>query len=312
MQPKDLEPLVDLVMAEYGLTPASIRNLNHEYNSVFEIFTTSKEHFALRLGFNSARSHENLLGELSFLQFVANSGKLVVAKPIMNLNGSLVTLVNSALGSRIINCVLFEWLEGEDLGDSPAIHQLFEAGKAMALLHDLAMDFRLPEESILPRFDGFFWEVNDYLRGKSTSLTLVEQELLTRAIALIAELVENLYSTSSPILIHGDFHGWNLKWQKETVAVLDFDDCGLGLEIQDLATALYYLDSRDQDEAFLEGYKSIRRLPNYTESELAALLLQRRIQLLNYVYEVRTPELLQMREAYQAETFKRIESFLAN
>jgi Ser/Thr protein kinase RdoA (MazF antagonist) len=95
-------------------------------------------------------------------------------------------------------------------------------------------------------------------------------------------------------------------WHEGELAIFDFDDSGLGLPIQDLMTAIYYLDTPEQDAALLAGYASIAQIPEHTPEQRAVLMLQRRLLLLNYLYETSNPEHLEMIPEYQAETFRRI------
>ncbi|MEY4043264.1 MAG: hypothetical protein RL529_831, partial [Actinomycetota bacterium] len=106
--------------------------------------------------------------------------------------------------------------------------------------------------------------------------------------------------------IHADLHPWNVMWHEGELAIFDFDDSGLGLPIQDLMTAIYYLDNPEQDAALLAGYASIAPVPEHTPEQRAVLMLQRRLLLLNYLYETSNPEHLEMIPEYQAETFRRL------
>jgi Ser/Thr protein kinase RdoA (MazF antagonist) len=112
-------------------------------------------------------------------------------------------------------------------------------------------------------------------------------------------------------LIHADLHGWNLKLHDGQLAVFDFDDSGVGLPIQDLATAIYYLDTDEQTAAMKAGYASVRELPSCSDRQMKALLLQRRIHLLNYLYETQNPEHRELLPDYQVETFRRVDAFLS-
>jgi Ser/Thr protein kinase RdoA (MazF antagonist) len=132
------------------------------------------------------------------------------------------------------------------------------------------------------------------------------------ALEKIDGVVAGLFARDSMRLIHADMHGWNLMWHDGAVSVFDFDDCGIGLPIQDLYTALYYLDTDEQDAALKAGYESVRPIPDHTEFEAKALLLQRRIILLNYLFETSTPEHREILPKYQVETMRRINVFLEN
>jgi Ser/Thr protein kinase RdoA (MazF antagonist) len=95
-------------------------------------------------------------------------------------------------------------------------------------------------------------------------------------------------------------------WHEGEIAVFDFDDSGMGLPIQDLMTALYYLDTPEQDAAMLAGYASVAPVPQHTPEQRQLLMLQRRLLLLNYLYETSNPEHAEMVPEYHAETFRRL------
>jgi Ser/Thr protein kinase RdoA (MazF antagonist) len=105
--------------------------------------------------------------------------------------------------------------------------------------------------------------------------------------------------TAANVFAHGD-----------KIYIFDFDDAGFGLPIQDLATALYYLDTPEQDAALLAGYQSVSELPRHTKHQLNGLLLQRRIILLNYLYETTNQEHRDMAPEYLVETLRRVRVFL--
>jgi Ser/Thr protein kinase RdoA (MazF antagonist) len=101
-------------------------------------------------------------------------------------------------------------------------------------------------------------------------------------------------------------------WNERQLSIFDFDDCGYGVEAQDLAVTLYYLDTPKQDEALLNGYKSVRPLPTYSANAMKALLLQRRLLLLNYLFETKNQEHQAMLPAYLEKSLERVSAFLTD
>ena len=67
-------------------------------------------------------------------------------------------------------------------------------------------------------------------------------------------------------LIHADLHLENALFDGDAVRLIDFDDCGFGHWIYDLAVPLWeYLDRSDYPEfraALLDGYRERRELPD--------------------------------------------------
>jgi len=129
---------------------------------------------------------------------------------------------------------------------------------------------------------------------------------------VIRNQTTRLFSANKSQIIHADLHGWNVMWNDGVLSVFDFDDCGIGIPLQDLAIASYYLDTQEQIEAIKEGYLSIAPLPEHTERDMQMLLLQRRIILLNYLYETSNLEHRSMIPEYQEETLRRIRKFLTS
>ena len=215
-----------------------------------------------------------------------------------------------AHSGRELNCILYSWLDGEEVGDEPTLEQLHALGQAMARMHASSKDFVLPSDAALPSFQDPFWETEDFLLSDKSKLDSGEKDLISAAFKKIISRTDALYSRENPQIIHADLHGWNMKWHNNQLSIFDFDDSGIGLPIQDIATALYYLDTPEQDEAMLNGYTSVRQLPPHTKADLEMLLIHRRLMLLNYLYETNNQEHQEMIPTYLEETLRRLRVFL--
>ncbi len=310
-QKKLVSTLASEVATRYISDVGSIELINYEYNATFKVEDSDGVKFALRMNINSLRSKENLQAELDFIAHLASNSKVRTPQPVRTLEGELSTSIRLNEADRDLHCVLYTWIDGEELGDEPTEEQLFALGEAMAQMHLACKDFTLSHGAKAPRLDDFFWGSPNLLFSPESELEEQTQLKLKAGIDSINLIVADLYKNSSPILIHADLHGWNLIWNEGALTVFDFDDCGLGLPIQDLATALYYLDTPEQDDALKKGYRSIAPLPEASERTLKALALHRRILLLNYIFETSNPEHREMRPAYLEETLRRIDQFIS-
>ena len=287
-----------------------IESINHEYNSTFSVKCLDGSRYALRININSQRSKTNALAELEFINHLKANTNLNFASPIVNKTGDFFTVLANELMGKPILSVLFSWLEGEELGDEPTDEQLFALGAAMAKMHDSAAGFELSAGAELPNLRDVLWLTEDLLTTDLSQLSSEDQVLVRAALDQIDGVVDSLFARDSARVIHADLHGWNLMWHDGALSVFDFDDCGVGLPIQDLYTALYYLDTAEQDAALKAGYASVREIPQHSEFEAKALLLQRRIILLNYLFETSTPEHREILPKYTVETMRRINEFL--
>jgi Ser/Thr protein kinase RdoA (MazF antagonist) len=307
---KELESFSLHILSRYPIDVKSTVSINYEYNATLKVETIDGRFLALRINTNSPRTPENLRAEIAFVRFLAEDGRVKVPNPIENHEGNFYTSILHEASGRMFHCVLYSWILGEELEDAPTDEQLSALGAAMATMHLAAQGFELPEESSLPTFDDPLWWTEDFLLSEKSVLDAEAKELISRALSAIKSGVSKFYANGTPILIHADMHGANVLWYQDSLSVIDFDDCGFGFPLQDLATALYYLDTPEQDAAFKQGYASIAPVPQYSEIEMKMLFLQRRIVLLNYLYETSNLEHRSMIPEYQEETLRRIQNYL--
>jgi Ser/Thr protein kinase RdoA (MazF antagonist) len=298
------------ILKHYPIEVISAKSINFEYNATLKIEAKDGRLLALRINTNSPRTPENLIAEIAWVRSLAQEGNVLVPEPIENNEGSFYTSIFHEPSQRTLHCVLYSWLYGGELGDEPTVEQIHALGAAMAKMHLSSKDFSCPEGSALPSFIDPLWETEDFLLSEKSVLDSHSRELISQAMDVIRNEIQKLFSQAQPQIIHADLHGWNVMWNDGKVAVFDFDDCGIGLPIQDLATAIYYLDTPEQDAALKAGYSSIAPLPSFTQREMDTLLLQRRIILLNYLYETSNLEHRSEIPQYQVETLRRIQVFL--
>ena len=300
------------ILKKYGINDAEVECINFEFNATFSVSTQSGQKFALRLNINSTRVLSNILAETQWVRDLARIPSINVPAPIASLDDQFVVSALHDDSGQIIYGVMYSWLEGEEIGDEPTLDQLRTVGLAIALVHENGSDFELRDGAALPTFNDFFWGTEDFLFSSKSVLSTEDRSLIEQARDLIMQFTDELYASSAVHIIHADFHGWNLMWHEGQLSIFDFDDCGYGVEAQDIAVALYYLDTPEQDAALLDGYKSIRPLPSYSDNAMRALLLQRRLLLLNYLFETKNAEHKEMLPAYLEKTIERVSTFLTD
>ena len=312
VQTDSLTKFAHEILKKYGISDAEVDCINFEFNATFSVSTVSGQKYALRLNINSTRVASNIQAETQWVRGLSRASSINVPTPIASLADTyLVSAIHADSGLEIFG-VMYSWLEGEELGDEPTLEQLRIVGQTMALLHDNSSNFTLTDGAELPTFNDFFWGTEDYLFSSKSLLIPQDLQLIEKARDLIMKFTNELYENSPVHVIHADLHGWNLMWHEDQLYIFDFDDCGYGVEAQDIAVALYYLDTPEQEVALLDGYKSIRPLPIYSENAMKALLLQRRLLLLNYLYETKNAEHKEMLPAYLEKTIERVSTFLTD
>ena len=85
-------------------------------------------------------------------------------------------------------------------------------------------------------------------------------------------------------LTHADFLPENLMVDGDDVRIIDFDDCGYGWHVMELATSLFFLIGEEPYdlayEGLVEGYRSERDLPDEHLTMLPTFFIARG---LNYI-----------------------------
>jgi Ser/Thr protein kinase RdoA (MazF antagonist) len=311
-QQRSLTAFASDLLKNYGIHDAKISCINFEFNATFSVETDSGTKYALRININSTRTVENMKGEIEWVRHLNRTSGIHTPTPIATLNDNYIISGFHKDSEQTLHAVMYSWLEGEELGDEPTLEQLHEVGRAIAILHQESHDFSLTSESSLPTFNDFFWGTEDYLFSNKSKLSDTDRALIKEAHDHIMKFTNELYANSPVHIIHADFHGWNLMWNHNRLSIFDFDDCGFGVEAQDLAVVLYYLDTPEQDVAILNGYRSVKPLPQYSDLAMKALLLQRRLLLLNYLFETKNQEHQEMLPAYLEKSLERVKTFLTD
>jgi Ser/Thr protein kinase RdoA (MazF antagonist) len=306
----DLLQIAEKALKLYPFEVKEVSLINNEYNATFRVESNDGQLFALRININSPRTPQNLKAEVSWVNHLYSDGRVKVAKPIPSNQGDLFASVQDVRSVRDLHCVLYSWLPGSELEDEPELVQIKALGAAMAQMHVVARDFQLPANSNLPSLDHVMWWTEDFLLSEKSVLDQESKDLVAQTLHVIDAHIKSLYVGAAPIVIHADLHGGNVLWDMDSLSVLDFDDSGIGLPVQDLATAIYYLDTPEQDAALRAGYSNVAPLPEMSERDLEVFLIQRRVILLNYLYETTNEEHRAMIPEYLEESLRRMVKFL--
>ena len=311
-QQNSLTAFATELLKDYGIHGAKVSCINFEFNATFSVETDSGTKYALRININSTRTVDNMKAEVEWVRYLNRTSGVHTPSPIATIKDDYIVSGLHADSGQVLFGLMYSWLDGEELGDEPTLSQLHEVGRAIATLHQESTDFALSADAALPTFNDFFWGTEDFLFSDKSVLSDTDRALIQQAHDLIMQFTNDLYQNSKVHIIHADMHGWNLMWNEDQLSVFDFDDCGYGVEAQDLAVTLYYLDTPEQDEALLNGYKSVRPLPTYSANAMKALLLQRRLLLLNYLFETKNQEHKEMLPAYLEKSLERVSTFLTD
>lgn len=269
------DDIAKAALEQYGLAQGQCCFLGHSGNITFRV-ETQQEKFLLRIHQAISSSHDDVWqkpevieSELLWLAALHHDTKIVVQKPIRNLQNSWVTQVAGDENTDIFYCSLLWWIDGEILQSDRTLQQAHQLGGLMAQLHQHSQQWQTPQNFIRPTYDRNRFEAALAKLYPAISQGLISTEnynLLELAVRQIQEMMEALEQNQEYWgLIHADLHDGNYLLHGDELRPIDFALCGFGYYLYDVASTLQYLPPAVRC-SFFEGYQTIQRLPqNYVQ-----------------------------------------------
>jgi len=232
-----------------------LRGVNDTYKLV-----CSENTYSLRVYRHGLRTLDAIEFEVAALTHLRKRG-LNVAYPIAKCDGKYITELQAPEGLRY--AIVTDYAHGATPNyKDPASAGMY--GQAVAKLHNLSDDFHT--EHYRPKLEV------EYLLD--TSLDVVRPFLdsnsddLKRLNKTVSDLREKLSVVPLASLdfgfCHGDCHGNNVHNDNGILTHYDFDCCGLGLRVFDLATFKWGIEGREGPEevwkAFFTSYQESRKV----------------------------------------------------
>ncbi len=280
----------------------------------------------LRVTHRGQSSIDAVRSELLWLMALREDG-LPVPEPVPNDEPRLVTVAAHPGVPEPRLCVLFRWVEGRFLyrGLTPA--HLAEAGELMARLHGHAARWKRPPEFTRHRVDNLDAMQRGHNDGfdpaaarrvaesAASALTAEAGRVVAAAISRIWATLQSLGEGTEVFgLIHADLHHRNVLFSKEGAGAIDFDDCGYGHWLYDLAVPLKVLQEHPAyaglRQGLLGGYRRHRPLPPDQEAHLESFIALRTVQdILGVIQEREHPAFRDRWEAAAARGIDRLRAF---
>jgi Ser/Thr protein kinase RdoA (MazF antagonist) len=301
-QVKRLKQLAQKALLNYNLASVDLVSLDHGENTTFKVKVRSNQSsqtlkepnqwYVLRIYRANKHNIAAIHSELLWLVSLRRETDLVVPEPIPTRSGSLFEFVEAARVPEPRCCALFRWLGGRTVRAGLNVRLIERVGFFLARLHQHSQQFVPPKGFVRPRLDenGLLGAFPITLPIESEVLVSPQNQAVLQAAALqIRDRMQCLEQQSESFgLIHGDLHLGNCKFHKGKVQVFDFDDCGWGYYLYDLAVTLYYLRNRSEfpalREALLKGYQQQFSLSKQHESCLEAMMAARHLHLMRDIF----------------------------
>ena len=275
-----LRRLAVQALGAYPLVAPELRFVAHGENTTFRVdamLAGGPDRFLLRVH-RPARHGRRLdsaaaVGsELDWLTALRADTGLSVPEPFRTTSGKLTTAAASPDVPEPRVCSLLRWMDGRVHSSVPRLVHLRRLGSVMARLHNHASQWCPPPGFARIRWDWetFFGDAMVYGGINAADTWDLIPADLRRKFDRVASGMQRVMTqlgdgTDQVGLIHADLHLDNALFWRDDVRIIDFDDCGFGYWLYDIAVSLWELRHRGDYEQFrtalIEGYTQHRPLP---------------------------------------------------
>jgi Ser/Thr protein kinase RdoA (MazF antagonist) len=267
------QAVISLVLDYYTIDLPKNCQFWHRGLSDIYLLETLTEAYIFRISHHHWRSKTEIDFELELLDFLAND-QIPVASPLKTKNGHLSLEIDAPEGTRY--AALFPYAPGEiALGDFN-ITQSRILGTILAKLHQTSQKFK-PLAHRQPLNTDYLLEQSLQIIAPFLHQRPADLKFLVTAIANIKQQIK-LLPIEPPywVICWGDPHSGNVHITLDNqMTLFDFDQCGYGWRIFDLAkflqVSLQTGLSRRVREAFIDGYQSVTVLTTLELNTLQAL-----------------------------------------
>jgi Ser/Thr protein kinase RdoA (MazF antagonist) len=282
-----MQALARQALKQYPLRQVEVRFLGHSDNITFRVEEKEGAVYLLRLHrpvisywAGERQSPELIASELTWLEALAEECEFKLQRPVHTRSGDWVGAVE--IDGSPTPVTLLTWLAGEHFSPAApaAARQVESFGALVARLHQFSASWVPPEGFSRPQYNEAHFQklFARLLRGVDLGIFSEEVYWTLRATtqAILGEIQTLPDDPQNWGMIHADLHVGNFlvgahaqdSTDEPEIIPIDFSFCGFGHYLFDLSVCLAGGLKADLRPAFLEGYRSVRELP---ESSLRAV-----------------------------------------
>ena len=285
-----IDATVTRALGLWDLPKAAATRINVSENVTY-LVETARGRSVLRVhrpGYHSRRAIEC---ELAWIDALRASGTVRTAGLRKGINGQVLQQADFPDGTARF-LVMFDHIPGqapaEDGDLAPGFREL-GAIAAGSHLHSLAWMRPEPFERLTWDADAVFGETPHWGDWRDApNVTPEIRKVLEQVETVVRRRLAAFGKASDRYgLIHADMRLANLIQTPGGTALIDFDDSGFGWFLYDFAAAISFIEDNPQvpelKTAWLDGYRSVRDLPESDAMELDTFVMLRRMALLAWI-----------------------------
>lgn len=291
-QSRKLRQVAIEALKQYPIKNFEIKFVNHGENTTFKIIT-KQQSYLFRIHCRSHRTKPAMLEELKWLDYLAKKTNLPIQQPIRSINNQLILSEGKELLGHDRYCDLLKWQDGRILNNKNP-HIFYKVGVLAGIL----------QSNTIKSKHRHYWNAEGLvgenavlgpLSGLRSEFPKQFNKLEPMRKKVFLQLRD--YEKKNPQkigLIHSDLHFGNMVWEKGIVKPIDFDDCGVGFQMNDLAVTLaqssnYFKRIGKKESAFskgmlLEGYSQHLDLTQKDIDIIPYIVASRGIAMLGWLW----------------------------
>tara|TARA_B100000749_G_scaffold20462_1_gene15047 strand:+ start:10003 stop:11112 length:1110 start_codon:yes stop_codon:yes gene_type:complete len=289
-----LEQVARQALGEWGLSEgAGLKLLSLSENATYRVDSRSSDRaVVMRVHRPGYHTRNAVRTELDWMAALQREAGILTPQAIPTSSGEYVVEVEGddhLMETRFVD--LFGFIEGTEPDENRLEEAFRDLGRLTARLHKHAKSWQRPAyfERLVWDFDGCLGNRPNWGDWREApGLDEQSLELLEETSETIRTRLEEFGKGSDRYgLIHSDLRLANLLENGTDIRVIDFDDCGSGWFLYDLASAISFIETRpDVPElvaSWLSGYSEITDLSQAERSEIPTFMMLRRMTLLAWI-----------------------------
>jgi len=252
---------LETVIEQYGLPDSTdIQFYLRGINDTYKLYVPGGLNLALKVSRHGWRRRDQLNYESRLLDHISSNG-VSVAAPVKSVDGSYLFECEAPEGGRFLSVT--HWIEGSNQRNNPSLSGSSKLGEHLAKIHLCGQSLPGSTDQQLE----YYSDTKSYGSDLSDILSLlnVDHGFLSGLMEYVSRYKDVISKDLPKGPCHGDVHGGNAIDNPDgRVSLIDFDVCGFGYLSFDVASYLWSVAlfdwSDNHNQAFLEGYESVRAL----------------------------------------------------
>ncbi len=291
--------LRNLAVKGLGLFPFKDQNvklkfINHGENTTFKVTDAKHGQYLMRICRNDYHTDLAIKEELKWLNKLSQNSNFQIPIPVVSIKNNFIERVCTEQIPEGRNVCIFKWTDGKFIRKSFKDNQFIELGRFIAQLHNASQKHLVKYRR--------YWTSDGLLGTKPKfgsvdnleNISSQQQHLISSGRKFVYKRLKK-YENKFPKrlgLIHADLHFGNLIFNNKGIAAIDFDDCGFGFLIYDLAIPIISMSfnkhiTKVQQMHFrsklLEGYSQLREFDKHDQIILDDLIMARHLVMLGWL-----------------------------